>query len=324
MAHAIYCKFTLNMEIYENRPGQTNNQHWLLSFIVLFLIVFGTLAILQTLALGLLPFVFGISFEQLPYLLIGSLDHPNARLAFLFIQGVGGGLGFFVGGWIFIRFVDRKTLRLDKQLDPQMFENLWIVIPLLIGFVLFNSLLVYLNMNFDFPEALSGLEASFRAKEDQLMELTKYLTDFDSTGEFLLGVLVIGVLAGIGEEYLFRGIVQPKMHQYTRNAHWGVWITAFIFSAIHFQFYGFLPRLMLGALFGYLYLYSGSLLYPMVAHILNNTLTVTLVYFNKLGLMEFDMEEADQLYWQYVVAGLVIFLFCWNWFIKSNKNQVYE
>ena len=324
MVHAIYCKFTLNMEIYENRPGHSIKQHWLLSFTVLVLIVFGSLAILQTMALGLLPILFGISFDQLPYLLSASLDHPNARLAFLFIQGLGGGLAFFIGGWIFVRFVDRKTLRLDLQLDPLKFNGLWIVLPLLFGFVLFNSLLVYLNMNIEFPEALSGLEAAFRAKEDQLMELTKYLTDFESVGEFLLGILVIGILAGIGEEYLFRGIVQPKMHQYTGNAHWGVWITAFIFSAIHFQFYGFLPRLMLGALFGYLYLYSGSLLYPMVAHILNNTLTVTLVYFNKLGLMEFDLEEADTLYWEYVIAGLVIFLFCWNLFIKSNKNQVYE
>ncbi|MDO6439990.1 CPBP family intramembrane metalloprotease [Cyclobacterium sp. 1_MG-2023] len=312
------------MEIYENQPGHSNSQPWLLSFTVLVLIVFGALAILQTAALGLLPFLFGISFEQVPYLLGASLDHPNARMAFLFIQGLGGGLGFFVGGWIFIRFVDKKTLRFDKQLKPEKMEQLWIVIPMLIGFILFNSLLVYLNMNVEFPEALSGLEASFRTKEDQLMELTKYLTDFESLGEFLLGVLVIGVLAGIGEEYLFRGIVQPKMHQYTGNAHWGVWITAFIFSAIHFQFYGFLPRLMLGALFGYLYLYSGSLLYPIIAHILNNTLTVTMVYFNKLGLMEFDIEDSNQLYWEYVIVGIVVFLLCWNWFIQSNKKQIYE
>lgn len=312
------------MEIYENRPGYTSNQPWLLSLTVLVLIVFGALAMLQALALGLLPFLFGIPFDQIPYLLSASSDHANARLAFLFIQGLGGGLGFLAGGWLFIRLVDKKTLRLEQQFEAGKFKNLWIVLPLLIGFVLFNSLLVYLNMNIDFPEALSGLEASLREKEDQLMELTKYLTDFDTVGEFLLGVLVIGVLAGIGEEYLFRGIIQPKMHYYTGNAHWGVWITAFIFSAIHFQFFGFLPRLMLGALFGYLYLYSGSLLYPILAHILNNTLTVTMVYLNKLGLMEFDLEDANQLYWEYVIVGLVIFLLCWNWFIKSNKNSVYE
>tara|TARA_R110002096_G_scaffold209863_1_gene397106 strand:- start:391 stop:1326 length:936 start_codon:yes stop_codon:yes gene_type:complete len=308
------------MEIYENQSEQTNHQHWVISITVLALFVFGSQAILQSLAFVLLPFLFDISIDQVPYLINASLDHPNARLAFLFINSLGGGFAFYIGGWIFIRFVDRKTLRMDKQLNPHQFENLWIVLPLLIGFVLFNSLFFYLNMNFDFPEALNGLEASFRAKEDQLMELTKYLTDFDNIGEFLLGVLVIGVLAGIGEEYLFRGIVQPKMHQYTGNAHWGVWITAFIFSAIHFQFYGFLPRLMLGAFLGYLYLYKGSLLYPITAHILNNTLMVFLVYFNKIGLIEFNIGEVETFNLGYVIIGLIIFLFCWNWLIKSNKK----
>lgn len=74
------------MEIYENQPGHSNSQPWLLSFTVLVLIVFGALAILQTAALGLLPFLFGISFEQVPYLLGASLDHPNARMAFLLFK----------------------------------------------------------------------------------------------------------------------------------------------------------------------------------------------------------------------------------------------
>lgn len=307
------------MEIYEHRPGQRVNQHWLLSITVLVLIVFGALAILQTLAIGLIPVLFGISFDELPGLLSATLDHPNSRMAFLFIQGLGGGLAFLLGGWLFIRLVDKKTLRFNQQLSPEKLNTVWIVFPLLFGFVLFNSLMVYLNMNVEFPEALSELEAMLREKEDQLMELTKFLTDFDSVAELLMGILVIGLLAGIGEEYLFRGILQPKLHHYTGNPHLGVWITAFIFSAIHFQFYGFLPRLMLGALFGYLYLYSGSLIYPMLAHILNNTFTLILVYFNKLNLIEFDMEDATNLYWEYVILGLIVFLISWKMFLKLQK-----
>ncbi|MBD3630569.1 CPBP family intramembrane glutamic endopeptidase [Cyclobacterium sp.] len=311
------------MEIYEHRPGQQTNQHWLLSITVLVLIVFGTLAILQTIAIGLIPVFFGISFDELPDLLATTLDHPNSRMAFLFIQGLGGGLAFLLGGWLFIRLVDKKTLKIKKQFARAEPGKLWIILPLLFGFVLFNSLLVYLNMNVEFPEALSELEAMFREKEDQLMELTKFLTDFDSTAELLMGILVIGILAGVGEEYLFRGIIQPKLHNYTGNAHLGVWITAFIFSAIHFQFYGFLPRLMLGALFGYLYLYSGTLIYPMLAHILNNTFTLILVYLNKLSLIEFDMEDASNLYWEYVVLGLIVFLISWKKFLTFQKTETY-
>lgn len=311
------------MEIYEHREGHSVNQHWLLSITVLVLIVFGTLAILQTIAIGLIPVLFGISFDELPGLLATTLENPNSRMAFLFIQGLGGGLAFLVGGWLFIRLVDKKTLKIKKQLARARPGKLWIVFPLLFGFILFNSLLVYLNMNVEFPEALSEMEAMFREKEDQLMELTKFLTDFDSIAELLMGILVIGILAGVGEEYLFRGILQPKLHFYTGNAHLGVWITAFIFSAIHFQFYGFLPRLMLGALFGYLYLYSGTLIYPMLAHILNNTFTLILVYLNKLNLVEFDMEDATSLYWEYVVLGLVVFIISWKKFLNLQKSKTY-
>ncbi|SHM35801.1 hypothetical protein SAMN04488057_101191 [Cyclobacterium lianum] len=311
------------MEIYEHRAGQQVHQHWLLSITVLVLIVFGTLAILQTIAIGLIPVLFGISFDQLPGLLQTTLNHPNSRMAFLFIQGLGGGLAFLAGGWIFIRFVDKKTLKIKTHFTRTIPAQIGITVPLLLGFVLLNSLLVYLNMNVEFPDSMRGLETMFREKEDQLMQLTRFLTDFDSVGELLMGVLVIGVLAGIGEEYLFRGILQPKLHHYTGSAHLGVWITAFIFSAIHFQFYGFLPRLMLGALFGYLYLYSGSLVYPTLAHILNNTFTVFMVYLNKFDLVEFDMEDSSQLHWEYVLLGAIVFLMSWRMFLKLEKSKQY-
>ena len=154
-----------------------------------------------------------------------------------------------------------------------------------------------------------------------MMKITLYLTDFENTGEFLAGILVIGILAGIGEEYLFRGILQPKLHHYTGNAHAGVWITAIIFSAIHFQFYGFLPRLMLGALFGYLYVYSGSLVYPIVAHILNNTFTVVAVYLNKLNIVEFDIEGTAEIEWYYVLFGLGLFLLSFKAFVSRGEND---
>ncbi len=308
------------MEIYEDQEGSKVQQHWLLSLTVLVLIVFGTMVLFQTLALYLVPYLFGIPYVQLPDLLTGEMNHENARLAFLFIQGFGGGLGFLFGGWLFIRLVDKKSLNWKQQFQHTKFMQLVIIVPLLVGFVLFNSLFVYLNMNLEFPEVLSGLESMLRAQEDQLMELTKFLTDFENLTEMLVGLLVIGILAGIGEEYLFRGIIQPKVHHYTGNKHLGVWITAFIFAAIHFQFYGLFPRLMLGALFGYLYLYSGSLVFPMLAHILNNAFTVVMIYLNKLNVITFDLEEGGELYWHYIFVGLIIFIMSLGLFIKESKD----
>ena len=309
------------MEIYENRNASTVNHPWLLSLTILVLLVFGALAFAQSIAVAFSTVLFGIPFGDLLPLLTGNLSHPNARLAFLFIQGIGGGGAFLLGGWLFIRLVDKKTLKIKHQISRVKFTGIAVVTALMIGFILFNSLIVYLNMNIHFPEFLSGLERALREKEDELMLLTRYITDFDNGLEFFVALLVIGVMAGWGEEYLFRGILQPKIHRYTGNMHLGVWITAFIFSAIHLQFYGLLPRMFLGALFGYLYVYSGSLIYPIIAHTLNNALTVTMVYLGKIGAIDFDIEGPSDIYWPYVLLGLVVFVVGFRYFVDMHPKQ---
>src|SRR5690606_29708330 len=131
-----------------------------------------------------------------------------------------------------------------------------LVLLIALAGMLVNGLLGYWNAKLILPEFMSDTEIWMKAMEQQLMEFTLFLTDFQTVPELLIGLLVIGLLAGIGEEMFFRGLIQPKMHLYTGNAHAGIWLTAFIFSAIHVQFYGFLPRMFLGGLFGYLYYYS--------------------------------------------------------------------
>ncbi|MBD8489624.1 CPBP family intramembrane metalloprotease [Echinicola sp. CAU 1574] len=308
------------MEIYKTQSQIAAKHNWLLSLVVLVLITFGALALTQGIALVLIPFLFNIPYKDILPLFQGELDHPNGRMAMLFLQGLGGGLAFLLAGYIFSRFVEKASLGWEQQFNRVKFNSLLLIFPLLFGFILFDSAIVEWNMNVDFPAFMQGFEDFAREMEDQAMALTKYLTDFETPGEFILGLLVIGVFAGIGEEYLFRGIVQPKFHLYTGSAHWGVWIAAFVFSAIHFQFYGFFPRMLLGALFGYLYLYSGSLVYPMLGHVLNNSFTLVMVYLNKLGMVEFDIEEADGFSWYAVLLGLVIFVFCMRVFISQNSN----
>jgi len=308
------------MEIYESKSEFGKNQYWLLSIILLFLTVFGTLAILFSIAQFLVPLIFNIPMEDIGYIFGGNYDHPNARMALLFIQALGGGLSFWLGGYLYIRFIDRATLRTEQQIANTKFNLSLLVIPVLLGFIAVNSLVIYWNSQIQFPEFMSGFEEYAKRTEAETMRLTTYLTAFENVYEYIAGIIVIGIFAGIGEEYLFRGILQPKLHQYTGNAHLGIWISAFIFSAIHIQFYGFFPRMLLGALFGYLYLYSGSLFYPILAHILNNSLTVTLVYLNNLGLLEFDIEESTQADWYIVLIGLIVFIISFKLFINNSRK----
>src|SRR5690606_25116962 len=176
---------------YETRTYHAVKHPWLLSLVVLALIVFGALLVLQGLAIALLPFLFGIPMEDLLLLITGESAHPNARLAFLFIQGLGGGLGFLLGGWIFIRYVDGASLGWQQQLSSVKFKNILLLLPLLYGFVMFNSVFIYWNMNVDFPEFMRAFEQWAMAKEKEMMDITLYLTDFDGIGELLAGILVI-------------------------------------------------------------------------------------------------------------------------------------
>jgi len=149
------------------------------------------------------------------------------------------------------------------------------------------------NMNFQFPEFLQEFGTWARVQEDKLMEMTKVLTNFSSPSEFILGLVVVAVLPGIGEELVFRGLIQNELWRGSKNIHVAIWVSAFLFSAIHIQFFGFVPRLLLGALFGYLYYWSGNLLIPMVAHFFHNGFTLTMIYLYNMGSTDINIDSEE-------------------------------
>jgi len=310
------------MEIYKTHSTIASKSNWLLSIIVITLITIGVLFLMQGIGVLLLNPLFSIPLDELVSIFTGTSQHPNGRMAFLFVQGLGSGLGFLIAAFVIIKWIDKADVGLKQQIKNFRFTGLGLTVLIMVGGILFNALLIDWNANVNFPEILSDLEKILKEKEEQLLVMTKYLTDFENVGEFLMGLLVIGVFAGLGEEFLFRGVLQPKLHLYTGNPHVGIWLTALIFSAIHFQFYGFFPRMLLGAIFGYLYFYSGSLIYPIAAHIMNNAFTVILVYLNKLGKVNFDIEETDQVSISLALLGLLIMILGLKVFKEKNQQHI--
>jgi membrane protease YdiL (CAAX protease family) len=309
------------MEIYETQAEIASRKNWLLSLVVITLVTFGTLVLLQGLSLAVVPFLFQVSMEDMMSLVSGNYDIPNGRMALLFTQGIGSGLGFWVATWIIIRFLEKANLNWAKQRARVNSKNLALVTAMTVGGMLFNGLLMYWNSQMVLPEFLSVVEQWMRDMETQLMELTVFLTDFQSIPELLTGILVIGVFAGVGEELFFRGLIQPKMQVYFRSPHWGIWVTAFIFSAIHAQFFGFFPRLFLGALFGYLYHYTGSLFYPILGHILNNALTLLLVYGSNQGFIDLDVQATDTVSYPAALIGFLVLILGFLYFKKVNRGK---
>lgn len=136
--------------------------------------------------------------------------------------------------------------------------------------------LVALNGMLRLPESLSGLEQLMQQMEQQAEQfLQRFLTYGDGAWwVLLLNLILLAVLPAIGEELTFRGVLQS----FFSNRHVAVWVTAFIFSFIHFQFYGFIPRLLLGAVLGYALVWSGRIGYSMIMHATNNALSVLVFY----------------------------------------------
>lgn len=140
------------------------------------------------------------------------------------------------------------------------------------------SAIVQWNEGWQLPESLSWM----RDMEEAAKQATEQLMNISSIGQLITVILIVGVLTGVGEEFLFRGSLQRLMIERNINIHAAVWVTAFIFSAIHMQAFGLVPRMLLGALFGYMVVWSGSLWLAVLAHALNNSLTTLTYYYPSL------------------------------------------
>jgi membrane protease YdiL (CAAX protease family) len=173
-------------------------------------------------------------------------------------------------------------------------------------FLLSISPLTVWNMHWEFPEFLKGFQTWAREKEDLSAQLTEAMTNFNSPRDLIIGLLVIALLPAIGEELVFRGLIQNEFFRGTGKVHISIWAAAFLFSAIHLQFFGFIPRLLLGALFGYLYYWSGNLLIPMFAHFFNNAFSVVMIYLYNQKITDIDPQDNSYLPLHYVLINLII------------------
>lgn len=151
----------------------------------------------------------------------------------------------------------------------------WAFVILMVSTPAMNYI-IELNNNMSLPQSMSGLEDWFRRSEDNATRSLTVLQGEHNIINLIVSILIMGLLAGFGEELFFRGAFQRLLTTGGVNRHLAVWSVAFVFSAIHFQFYGFVPRLLLGAYLGYLLVWSKSLWLPIAIHALNNTLYVIL------------------------------------------------
>jgi membrane protease YdiL (CAAX protease family) len=290
-------KFTGNMQpIYmSNRSLSRPPTLGGLIMLVGFVLMGGVISTLLLFGLLMLSKGMGPSEAQayLTELAANPVAAPNGWYELMVLQGINHLGTFLLPSLLYWYSIERRTW---DQFNPRPISavaGLSLIALIVVAFMPFDSLIIEWNQGIHLPQTLSPLEQWVRDKEKELEGVTKYLTTFKTIPQLLVAFLVIAIIPAIGEETLFRGILQRNLTHWTGNVHLGVWVAAALFSAIHVQFLGFFPRMLLGALFGYLYVWSGNLWVPILAHFVNNGFTVLMVFLYQRKLVSMDIESNE-------------------------------
>jgi membrane protease YdiL (CAAX protease family) len=193
----------------------------------------------------------------------------------------------------------------------------WTLATLGIFFLLAAYPLV--NLSFHLNDAMP-LPAWAGELENEAAETLEKILEMNSPLIFILNLLIISILPGIGEELIFRGIVQKHVGGFLQSPVVAIWISALIFSAIHMQFEGFLPRVALGAALGYLYYWTNNLWVPIIAHAFNNGIQVVLIYAAGMDVASFEQEGIDQIPWWLIVLSVGGMYFIYHLIIKNRDT----
>ena len=199
-----------------------------------------------------------------------------------------------------------SLLQMDRTADGKLFL---LAIGIMICAIPAINLLADLNGRVKLPESLDFIEQKLKAYEEQATLLTERFLQADNVWQLLLNIGLMALLPALAEELSFRGTLQ----QILGNRHMAIWLTAIIFSAIHMQFYGFIPRMLMGAMFGYVFMWSGCLWIPIVMHFTNNGLAVIAYYIFGSENSYADTIGAGATWWLGVLSliltslGLLIF-----------------
>jgi uncharacterized protein len=259
-----------------------------------FLITVGVIlifAILFTLFSSILAtFLYGISMDELQVMMMNP-SSPVTLSILKIVQTLSAIGAFIIPSFILAWVFDgRPNSYLSLDRSPRALSFIVVIVIMIISTPLINFL-GEMNSHLHLPDFLKSVEDWMRDSEEKAAELTKAFLDMKTPGDLAFNLFMIGLLPAIGEELVFRGVVQKIFYQWSKNVHVAIWTTAILFSAVHMQFYGFLPRMILGGMLGYMLVWSGSLWLPIVGHFINNAGAVIFTYLFQKQITSINPDE---------------------------------
>jgi membrane protease YdiL (CAAX protease family) len=258
-----------------------------------FLIVIGLL--LLTLfagsIFGIVIIVIRYGSETFTNIVQSNLSAPNVATSLWILQFFGTTMPILATPIIFSYFILHEP---DDYLKTN-FRFPWLLIAIVFVTMIFSNPLIELlgniNEKMTLPRFLKGVEEWMRKSEDDTKKLSDMMMQMNTFWSMIFNLLFIGLLTAIVEEILFRGCLQTILLKWMKNKHVAIWLTAALFSAFHMEFFGFLPRLFLGVLFGYFVAWSGSVWPSIWAHFINNGTVVVITYLSQHKMINIDPDD---------------------------------
>ncbi len=253
-------------------------------------------------AQGLTSVIWGVSFFDNPEAL-KDYEQPYAiyvNWILLLFQH----LGLFIVPALLFAVLVHPEPRLVLGLRPISPKIYFAGAAIMIAAMPLVNALAWVNELMALPSWLSGLEMALKEMEDQAQALTTMLAGQTDWRFLLINLVVMAVVPAIGEEMIFRGLILRIVETWSGKVHTAVWVSAIFFSGMHLQFYGFLPRLVLGALLGYLFVWSRSLWVPIIAHFTNNAVALILMFFIARGDISAEMDGFSPVMQDWILLGV--------------------
>lgn len=239
------------------------------------MLVFGGMA--YSIALVSSKALFGVDFVADPSLL-NNFSDPNVIAALKYVQALSA-IGLFIfPAWFFCKAINREPIDYLKLNRKTKASEVLIALAIMICITPFISWLVYVNEKIQLPASMHELETTLKQTEALAARITEAFLNVSTFGGLISNLVVIALIAAIGEEFFFRGVLQTFLRNITGHPHFAVIFTAVVFSAFHAQFYGFLPRFVLGVVLGYAFLFTGNVWISILIHFTNNALAVVFSY----------------------------------------------
>ena len=293
-----------------------------LKFALFSIITFISVVLFTLISYSILPLLFDIVFSDLSSSL-SDYSIPKSVNALKFLQ-LFTSVGIFIVPPLLFAYFTGFQLQLSQKINRQ---TVLLAIAIMLIANPFVSYLMHWNQSLVLPDFLETVQRWMEVSEQKAMQLTEAFLAMNSMGDLFINLFLIALIPAIGEELLFRGVLQQLFAKWTGKIHLAIFISAFLFSAIHMQFFGFLPRLVLGLILGYMFYWSKNLWLPILAHFTNNALAILFTYHFVADKVQIDFLNEEipvnfsGAFISFLAVALLMYLLYKKSIIKKELNN---